>query len=127
MRRFQYACDPLFLIGCVAYCVNRWLVKPRMHSIFLHSYFNDLWLIPCALPLILWLHRRMHIRTHDEMPRLSEVVFHLVLWSLICEWIGPTLVPGKTGDLWDVAAYSVGAGFAYVWWHHAQIFRFVKP
>src|SRR5262245_24236658 len=105
MRPFRYLRDPLFLTGCVAYAVNRWLIKPHVHSGFLHSYFDDVWLIPCALPLILWLHRQLGLRQHDRMPRLSEIILHLVFWSLLFEWIGPKFVAHTTGDLLDVFAY----------------------
>lgn len=48
--------DPLCLLGCAAYCGNRWLLKPLVSGRFVHGMFNDLWLIPCALPAMLWLH-----------------------------------------------------------------------
>src|SRR5439155_1017652 len=45
-------------ISPIAEAAHRWGLKPRLHSLFLHGYFNALFLIPCALPPILWLHRR---------------------------------------------------------------------
>ena len=42
--------DPLFLVAFAAYALNRWVLKPHTHSVFIHGYFNDLWLIPAALP-----------------------------------------------------------------------------
>ncbi|HSH96261.1 MAG TPA: hypothetical protein VK968_19095 [Roseimicrobium sp.] len=116
-RRFNYLRDRLFLGACVLYVVNRFLIKPLFHTGFLHSHFNDLWLIPCALPPILWLHRRLGLRTEDEPPRISEIAFHLCFWSLLFEWIGPNMVPHATGDLMDVVAYAAGSLFAGVWWN----------
>ena len=55
MPRFRYLGDPLFLTGCAAYAGNRWLIKPVIAWPFLQGHFNDLWLIPCALPPVLWL------------------------------------------------------------------------
>jgi len=120
MRRFLYLRDPLFLIGCTAYAMNRWLVKPHVHSGFLHSHFNDCWLIPCALPLVLWIHRRLGLRSHDDPPRFSEISFHLVFWSILFEWIGPKWVPHTTGDLLDVIAYAAGAFLAMLWWQRGR-------
>ena len=117
MRRFLYLRDPLFLVGCAAYAINRWLIKPHVHGGFFHSYCNDLWLIPCALPPILWLHRRLRLRSHDAVPHVTEIALHLVFWSALFEWIGPKFVQHTTGDPADVIAYAAGAILAGLWWH----------
>jgi len=116
MLRFRYLRDPLFLIGCTAYALNRWLIKRHVHTGFFHSHFNDCWLIPCALPPVLWLHRRLGLRSHDLPPQVSEILSHLVFWSLLFEWIGPKFVRGTTGDPLDVLAYVFGALLAGLWW-----------
>lgn len=120
MRPFRYLRDPLFIVGCFAYAINRWLVKPHVHTGFFHSHFNDCWLIPCALPPILWLHRKLGLRPHDAPPQVSEILFHLVFWSLLFEWIGPKFVPHTTGDPLDALAYAAGALVAGLWWHHER-------
>lgn len=116
MQRFPYCRDPLFLVGCGAYALNRWLIKPHLHSGFWHSQFNDLWLIPCALPPVLWLHRRLGLRNQDDPPTISEIGAHLIFWSLLFEWIGPKFVAHTTGDWLDVIAYVGGALLAGIWW-----------
>jgi len=121
MQRFRYCRDPLFLIGCVAYALNRWVIKPHTSNSFLHGYFNDLWLLPCALPPILWLHRRLGLRTDDNYPRMAEIAFHLAFWSLLFEYIGPKFMPHTVGDPLDVLAYTVGAIVAGVWWQRYRL------
>ncbi|MBS0657176.1 MAG: hypothetical protein JSR82_02870 [Verrucomicrobia bacterium] len=116
MKRFRYALDPLCLLACAAYALNRWALKPHVPSAFLHSHFNDLWLIPAALPLILWLQRRTGLRLDDAAPRWSEIVFHLVIWSVIAEAIAPCFLK-VTGDPLDVLAYTAGALAAGIWWN----------
>lgn len=123
MPRFRYLCDPLFLVGCAAYAVNRWLVKPHLAAEFVQFYFNDLWLIPCALPPVLWLHRRLNLRSHDDLPSISEIAWHLVMWSVICEWIGPEFVSHTSGDWMDVVAYTSGAVLAGLWWQGRSWFK----
>lgn len=108
--------DPLCLLGCAAYCGNRWLLKPLVSGRFVHGTFNDLWLIPCALPAMLWLHRRLGWRAHDLPPQWSEIALHLVLWALLFEWIGPKFMRHSTADPWDVAAYAAGALISGIWW-----------
>jgi hypothetical protein len=117
MRPFRYLRDPLFLFGCAAYALNRWLLKPHLHSTFLHSYFNDLFLIPCALPPLLLLQRWLKLRSHDGPPTAGEIGFQLVVWSILFEWIGPHIMPHAVGDPWDVVAYAVGGLFAGLWWN----------
>ncbi len=116
LTRFRYLLDPLCLAGCAAYAVNRWLVKPRVGAGFLQFHFNDLWLIPCALPPLLWAQRRLGLRTHDGWPAVTEVVLHLIVWCIICEWLGPRWMSGTQGDWRDVAAYAAGAVLACGWW-----------
>jgi len=120
MHRFRYLRDPLFLFGYAAYTLNRWLLKPHLPSEFLHSHFNDLWLVPCALPLILWLHRQLGLRSHDQAPTKWEIASHFVFWSALFEWIGPKFVSHTTADPWDVMAYLVGALLAVVWWQRER-------
>src|SRR5947207_11687599 len=116
-RRFRYLVDPLFLCCCALYALNRFWLKGHFSSTFLHGYFNDTLLIPCALPLMLWLQRQLGLRRDDATPRVSEVLFHFVIWSVLFEVIGPHIVRHATGDPWDVVAYVIGAGLALAWWH----------
>jgi len=115
VSRFRYFRDPLCILGCAAYALNRWGVKPLSADGFLHSYFNDLWLIPCALPLLLWLQRRVGLRRHDGMPTGSEILGALAVWSVLFEALGPRWMP-VTGDPLDVVAYGVGGLAAWLWW-----------
>ena len=116
MPPFLYLRDPLFLFGCAAYAANRWLLKPHLASPFLHSYFNDLFLIPCALPPILLLQSWLGLRDQQRKPSLPEIVLHLAIWSVLFEWIGPRIYSRAVGDRWDVAAYAAGAVVAAIWW-----------
>jgi|SRR6478672_3903850 len=127
MRRFLYLRDPLFILGCAAYVVNRWLVKPHVHASFFHSHFNDCWLIPCALPPVLWVHRRLGLRFSDAPPGLSEIAAHLVFWSLLFEWIGPHFVSHAVSDPLDAVAYAIGALVAGCWWQRDRCFKGVVP
>lgn len=116
VKAFRYALDPLCLLGSVLYALNRWGLKPRVHSEFLHGQFNDLLLIPCALPIVLWLQRRLGLRHHDDVPTAEEIIFHLIVWSILFEIIGPHLVR-VTGDPLDVLVYVAGGLAAGLWWH----------
>ncbi len=118
---FRYWKEPLCWGSCLAYVLNRMLLKPAFHSAFLRGYFNDLLLIPCALPLVLWLHRRLGLRPHDAAPQWREIAFHLVVWSVLFEALGPHLMRGVTGDPWDVVAYCVGGIVSGWWWQRSDV------
>jgi len=119
MNRFGYLRDPMFLVTASAYALNRWLLKPLLPSPFLHGHFNDLLLIPAALPVVLWMQRLAGVREHDLAPSWAEMGLHLAVWSLICEVIGPLWLHHGTADAWDVVAYAVGGVVACLWWNRS--------
>ena len=123
MNEFRYVRDPLFLVTCGLYALNRWVLKPRVHSAFLHDHFNDLLLIPCALPPLLLMQRWLKLRLHDEVPTVGEIALNLGIWSILFEVIGPHIMPWTVGDPWDAAAYVVGGVFAGLWWHRRRLIR----
>lgn len=116
VRRFRYALDPLCLAACVAYVINRWLIKPHCHVSWVHSWLSDSLLIPAALPILLGLERSLRLRDHDHSPSWPEILSHLIGWSILFEWIGPHFVRHATGDLMDVLAYSTGAVISGIIW-----------
>jgi hypothetical protein len=116
VNQFRYLRDPLFVGGCVAYVLNRFVLKPHIASAFLHNWFDDALLIPCALPPLLFAHRLLGLRKHDAPPTRLEVAAHVIGWSALFEWIGPHLIRGTTGDPWDVVAYCVGGVAALMFW-----------
>ena len=123
MKKFRYLGDGLFLFSSLLYCFNRWCIKPHVHSLFMHDYFNDMLLIPCALPALLLMHRLLRLRTTDEMPTLGEITLYFVVWSILFEVVGPHVMPRATGDPWDVLAYAAGGIIAALWWHRHRLFR----
>jgi hypothetical protein len=121
MKRFGYAADPICLIACALYAANRWWLSQHVGGPFLHGYFNDLLLIPAALPLALWLQRRLGCRSHDQAPTWSEIALHLVVWSVTAEALIPQLLTHSVADWKDVAAYTFGAAVAGCWWREIPI------
>ena len=117
MSRFPYLTDPLFLVASSLYALNRWVLKAHFHNAFLHNHFNDLLLIPCALPPLLLMQRWLKLRPHDRFPEIGEVALYLAVWSILFEVLGPWIIPWTVGDPWDVVAYIVGGAMAAGWWH----------
>jgi hypothetical protein len=116
VKRFGYGRDPLCLAACALYALNRFWLRAHIGGPFLTGYFNDLLLIPAALPLLLWAQRRLGVRETDAQPRWTEIGLHLAVWAFIAEVIMPRLSAHATGDWRDVVAYGVGAVAAGCWW-----------
>lgn len=116
MRKFGYWHDPVCWMACAFYGVNRWVIPEAAKTAFLRNHFNDLFFIPAALPLMLWLERELGLRDNDGPPDWGEVLLHLVVWSVAAELVGPRLFPHAVGDILDVAAYAVGAFVATLIW-----------
>lgn len=108
--------DPLCIAACVLYAVNRAWLRGHVGGAFLQGHFNDLLLIPAALPLVLWCQRRLGVRADDARPRWAEIALHLVVWSIAAEWLMPHVTTHATGDWRDVVAYTAGAVVSGVWW-----------
>ena len=120
---FGYLRDPLFVICFSAYWINRYLESVDLSANIFRSYLNDLICIPFWVPIILFVHRRLGIRIHDEPPRALEIVIPLVLWSVIFEVVLPTTQAWSglaIADPADVLCYSIGAlaGAAFWTWRY---------
>jgi ubiquinone/menaquinone biosynthesis C-methylase UbiE len=126
VKGFRYALDPVCLSACLLYALNRWLIGPACPWPFLHQYFDDLLLIPAALPIVLGLQRWAGLRDHDRPPTIAEALAHLVIWSLVAECVGPYLFPWTVGDPLDVVTYALGTLIAGVWWNRIALVRWLK-
>lgn len=115
-KKFSGLRDPFFLGCCALYAMNRFLIKPQVAGGFFHNWFNDLLFIPCALPILLAVHRALGLRKHDGPPTAVEVFSHLAGWAVLVEVIGSRLLHRGTTDPLDVLAYALGALAAMLWW-----------
>ena len=123
VRRFRYVFDPVCLACCALYALNRWGIKPHTHLAFFRFWFNDLLLIPCALPPLLQVYRWLKLRAHDNPPGLAEILIPVVLWGWIFEVYLPTNELGRgwcTPDPADIAFYVMGAIAATLFWNRCS-------
>ena len=120
VKPYQFWRDPLWWAGCGLYVLNRWWLKVHIHSAFLHGYFDDVLLIPCALPPVLWFQELLRLRRVGPPPGANEIAFHLAVWSVLFEVIGPHIMK-TTGDPLDVVAYVAGGLAAGCWWRRRRV------
>ena len=127
MNRFGFLHDRLFRFSLAAYAVNRLVVLPHLAGFvhahlpwawpFLHSHFDDLLLMPVALPVVLWMQRLSGLRKHDQPPAWSEMFSHLAIWSVMCKIVGPFYCHLGVADPWDVLFFAAGGLAACSWWN----------
>ena len=91
------------------YACNRWWWKPQLGLPFLRDHFNDVLLVPCALPVALGVEGLIGTRGRGRPPTSGETAAYALGWSVVCEVVGPALFPWSTPDPWDVVAYMAGA------------------
>lgn len=103
------------MAACALYACNR-LFGSQIPGPFFHGYFDDLLLIPAALPALLWVQRKLGLRPDDGPPRWQEIALHLFAWGVMAEFVAPHVFASATGDWRDLVAYSVGAVAAGAWW-----------
>jgi hypothetical protein len=121
VKRFRYFTDPLCLLACGLYLLNRCWLRAHVGGPFLRGYFNDLLVIPAALPFVLWLHARLGWREFTAAPTAGETLSHVAVWSFICEVLGPHLNRHAVGDPLDVLCYATGGVFAWLWWQRDRL------
>lgn len=122
--------DPFWMVSIACYAFHKcWqLVSPG--SGWMDHYWNDLWMLPCALPMILSLYVVLGLREPTACPTWAEILWHGVLWGLMAEFVGPLLFKHSVGDPWDLLAYAVGGVVFFCRWHfsesmfHSFAFRF---
>jgi hypothetical protein len=118
MRPFRYCLDPVFLASGLLYALNRVCLAPRWGAAapFFTNHFGDVLLIPCALPVLLWLQRLGGLRTHDRPPTPGEIAGTLALWAVLFEIAFPRFAGRGVGDPLDLVAYASGALLASFAW-----------
>jgi len=117
--RFRYFADPICISAIIIYAVNRFLLKPHgIGGTFGSWYLNDVLCLPLFLPMILYVQRRIGLRTHDGPPRMWEVLQHWAIFSVVFEIILPRFPQyfRTVADPMDVMAYLIGGMFAWMWW-----------
>lgn len=117
MKPFRGITDPLCLLACGLYLANRFWFRSHVGGAFLQGYFDDILLVPAALPLVLSIHAMLRWRNPADAPDAREILLHVAIWSGVCEWLGPHLSPGAVGDPLDVLCYAAGGLAAWAWWN----------
>jgi hypothetical protein len=104
---------PIFILSCVLFLSHQLIQKGfDVHIPFVHSYLDDLLVMPVILTLIL-VERRKFYGWGEDFIFSAPVTASLVLvFSLIFELIFPYFSAKFTFDWWDFVVYAIG-GFIF--------------
>jgi len=121
-NKFNYLLDPIFIIALSAYIFNKLfiLLKLPFLSSFHLYYLNDFFLVPCCLPLLLFV---VHKLGHRDCapPTFFEIAIVLIIWSFLFEFFGPNYLQWGTKDILDVVVYWCGGIIAWFFWNRRNI------
>src|SRR5690606_12085118 len=108
--------NPLFILSCVLFWINQYLEKVQQIFIpFVHSYLDDLMVMPVVLGLTLQIFRWIHPLKEKFSFTKIQIMVAVVYFSILFEGILPLWSNLYTRDLWDVVFYSIGAiGFYFL-------------
>ena len=130
MNRFGYLHDRLFGFSLAAYALNRLIILRHFSGLvrshlpwawpFLHGHFDDVLLIPAALPVMLWLQNLTGLRPHDRPPSWPEMLGHLAVWSILAKVVGPFWLHLGVADPWDLLCFTGGGVAAMLWWNRTS-------
>lgn len=120
---YRYFSDPVFLAAMALFSLNELLLKRISSPAFFHHHFNDLLLIPCALPFLLRFHALLGLRPIEQYPTFAEIAGHLLVWSVLFEFAGPILSSHATGDWLDLVCYGLGGSFSWLVWRNESRLR----
>lgn len=111
---------------CLLYASNRWWWKPISDVAFLHDHFNDLLLVPCALPVTLALESLCGVRRWPQTPTAGAIAAYTIGWSVVCEGLSPAVSDVSTRDAWDVVAYMAGGTASALWYRRRGSMRVAR-
>jgi hypothetical protein len=94
-------------------------MKPYFSNWFSRDYLNDVICIPFWVPIMLFMMKKIRLRSTDVPPTASEILIPLIIWSWVFEaWLPftKTFKHLATSDYLDIFSYTVGAFFAAIFW-----------
>ena len=116
---FAYLKDPLFLICFGVYWAHRLLARFDLSTPFLRAYLNDVICAPFWIPILVWVIKKLKLRSHDQPPGTAEIVLPLLIWTVLFEVVLPAQQAWKiptVADPFDVLAYWLGALVSVLFW-----------
>lgn len=105
---------PIFLLCCILFIIHQVIQKGFGIDIpYVHSYLDDVLVMPIILTLILVERRRLFLWGKDFSFSAIETIGLVISFSLIFEFLFPYISIKFTFDWWDFLAYAFGGVIYY--------------
>ncbi len=127
MLNYCFWKDKLFLISSLIYFFNTYYLKHLIKVDFFQNYLNDILLIPCALPPLIYLYVKLKLRNQKSFPTTLEVFSFFIFSSFVFECLGPKYLNKGVADYFDILAYAIGGIISnYFWNKNSKLLLFSK-
>jgi hypothetical protein len=122
-KAYKYYRDPVFVISIISYSINKLLLISHrsFESSFMKNYFNDIFVVPCLLPILIYCIARMKLRNKYSGPLLIEIFLFVSVISLTCEILGPFFLNKGVYDPNDIIAYLLGGMISWFIWRYSVV------
>ena len=106
--------NPWFLAFFLIYLVLFILKKSDVHLGLVSDHGADLLAMPIVLSIGLWAIRISRPERREYRLHPGLIIFTVVLYAVLFEWIFPAVSDRSTADPIDAVAYAVGGAF-FAW------------
>ena len=90
------------------------------YSPWVSDYLADLLCLPIVLSFCLFVMKKWRVVSRDFELTKAMIIATIVYFSIVFEWILPSLSNHHHGDVLDIVAYSLGA-LAYYFFRKTQV------
>lgn len=112
---FSPILPPFFEATLVVFILNQLMESRGIYIPFVHSYLDDLLVVPIMLGGILVFQQQITYRNPAYVFSVGHVVVMVLMLSWYFEWYAPGRKDNHYGDPWDVLAYTIGGVFFYIY------------
>jgi hypothetical protein len=122
-KEYKYYGDPVFVVSIICYSINKLLLISHrsFESSFMNNYFNDIFVVPCLLPILIYCIARMKLRNKYSGPLIIEIFLFVSVISLMCEIFGPYFLGKGVYDPIDIFAYLLGGMISWFIWRYGKV------
>lgn len=109
----------LFWILLALFLMDKYLQYQEAMPAFLNNYLDDFLLMPLGMGAALL--TQQYLVNPAFLFRFQQVVFVLLIFTLLFEGFFPSVFPEYTSDPFDFIAYTAGAFFFYFFQNHPAV------
>ena len=111
---------PFFRFALSAYLLLFILKKAGIYLYFISDYVADFLTLPVVLAITLIIIRKVLPNQKIYSFKVWHVLYTVVLYGFLFEWVFPKLDKSATADPWDLLAYALGGVVFWFWMNNNE-------